>query len=371
MILDNNQQAFFALVRAGLWGEEVRLLPYHDIDYGIVSRMAEDQSVVGLIADGLNHVTDVKAAKRDVLQFVGKTLLLEQHNLEMNTYINGLMNRLWKEGVYSVLVKGQGVAQCYEHPLWRAAGDIDLLLDAENYEKAKLVLLPHAEFVETEFSFFKHVGMTLDGWEVELHGTFRSRLSKRIDDIIDKIQEDVFKNGEVRVWRNVDTDVLLPAPDVDVIFVFTHFIHHFFFEGIGLRQICDWCRLLWTYRESINRELLERRINSMGLMSEWKSFAAFAVDWLGMPPDSMPFYSSDARWRKKASRIKTFVLKVGNMGHNQSRQVHERPYLWRKFVSFWGRLADMLRHFIIFPKDSIVFFGGVIRSGMHAAVRGE
>lgn len=37
-------------------------------------------------------------------------------------------------------------------------------------------------------------------------------------------------------------------------------------------------------------------------------------------------------------------------------------YLKRKFVSFWGRLSDMLRHFKIFSLDSIRFFGSVIGS---------
>lgn len=44
----------------------------------------------------------------------------------------------------------------------------------------------------------------------------------------------------------------------------------------------------------------------------------------------------------------------------------------RLFVSFWGRLSGMLRHFRIFPLDSIRFFGGVLRSGLHEAVeRGD
>ena len=69
-----------------------------------------------------------------------------------------------------------------------------------------------------------------------------------------------------------------------------------------------------------------------------------------------------------------FVLEVGNFGHNkvdQSTGGKAKVYFWRKFVSFWGRLSDMLRHFRIFPLDSIRFFSGVLRSGLHAAVRGE
>lgn len=381
--LNSNQQAFFELLRAGLWSKEARLSVFDTINLKEICRIAEEQSVVGLVAAGIEHVTDVKLPKEGVLLIVGQTLQLEQRNMAMNTFVAKLIGRLRDAGIYALLVKGQGIAQCYEKPLWRACGDVDLLLNADDYEKAKKLLMPLATDVETEYTHFKHVGMTIpdtfgtsdkgraDGWVVELHGTLHSRLSKRVDRQIDAVQEDTFKFGNVRTWDNGGETVFLPAVDNDVIFVFTHILHHFFFEGIGLRQICDGCRLLWTYRGVIDVAGLESRLDAMGIMSEWKAFAAYAVEYLGMPVEAMPLYSDDAKWSRKAARINAFVLEVGNFGHKQRRDYGGMSYLRRKFVSFWGRLSDMLRHFRIFPLDSIRFFGGVLRSGLHAAVRGE
>lgn len=373
---NNNLQAFYALVRVGLWER----IPVHDswfmvhgseqVDWEKVYQLAEEQSVLGVVLAGLEH-SYVKPPQELLLQWIGEVQMLEQQNLAMNSYINTLNKKLAEAGISSVLLKGQGVGLCYERPLWRACGDIDLLLDANGYENAKKLLSPLAENVEKEFSYFKHVGMTLDGWEVELHGTFQSRLSKRIDNEIDRIQKGVFMDNGTRAWHNDKDDVLLPNPDADVIFIFTHILHHYFFEGIGLRQFCDWCRLLWTYRSELDSGVLESRLQKMGLMTEWKAFAAFAVDYLGMPLYAMPLYSDNATWKKKALRISAFVIDVGNFGHKQRRNYDGMAYFVRKFISFWGRLSDILRHFMIFPKDSIVFFGGVIRSGMYAAVRGE
>lgn len=381
--LNNNQRAFFELLRAGLWNKEARLSVFGAINLKEICRIAEEQSEVGLVAAGLEHVTDVKLPKEEVLLVVGQTLQLEQRNMAMNAFVAKLIGRLRDAGIYALLVKGQGIAQCYEKPLWRACGDVDLLLNADDYEKAKKLLMPLATDVETEYTHFKHVGMTIpdtfgtsdkgsaDGWVVELHGTLHSRLSKRVDRQIDEVQKDVFYGGNVRSWDNSGTQVFLPSPDNDVIFVFTHILHHFFFEGIGLRQICDWCRLLWTYKSSLNHGLLESRVRKMGLMSEWKAFAAYAIEYLGMPEEAMPLLGEEAKWSRKAVRINAFVLEVGNFGHKQRRDYGGMSYLKRKFVSFWGRLSDMLRHFRIFPLDSIRFFGGVLRSGLHAAVRGE
>ena len=375
---DKNVQVFFELLRAGLWEKEVRLVEYGDIDYAAIMRMAEEQSVVGLITAGLEQVKDVKVPQEWTLQFIGSTLQIEQRNKAMNEFVEKLITLLRKNDVYALLLKGQGIAQCYEKPLWRASGDVDLLLSDSNYEKAKKLLTPLATEVETEFTHFKHQGMTIDGWVVELHGTLHSRLSRRVDNMIDSVQGDVFYGGEVRSWQNGNTQVFLPSPDNDVIFVFTHILHHFFFEGIGLRQICDWCRLLFCYCEKLDIRLLETRIRKAGLMTEWKAFASFAVAYLGMPVEAMPLFNENDNLNKKlqrqAKQICDFVLEVGNFGHNkqvQGSKVNVQGYFWRKFNSFWGRLSDMLRHFKLFPKDSIVFFGGVLRSGLHAAVRGE
>lgn len=59
----SNQDAFLELVRAGLW-EAVNDNVNHDdnlfegVDWGAVRKLAEEQSVVGLIAAGLEHVKD-------------------------------------------------------------------------------------------------------------------------------------------------------------------------------------------------------------------------------------------------------------------------------------------------------------------------
>ena len=43
-------------------------------------------------------------------------------------------------------------------------------------------------------------------------------------------------------------------------------------------------------------------------MSEWKAFAALAVDYLGMPKDAMPFYSDRSKWRRIAEKIAKLIL---------------------------------------------------------------
>ena len=397
--MDKNKQAFFELIKAGLWEKDVELRKYGTTDFDEIMRLAEEQSVVGLVTAGLEHVQDVKVPQADLLQFIGQSLQIEQQNNDMNKFVAKLMEKMRSAGIYTLLVKGQGVAQSYEKPLWRSCGDVDLFFSDDNYTKAKDLLIPFASEVEVEYAGVKHLGMTIDGWVVELHGSLRVGLPNRINRVLDDIRQDTFYGGNVRSWNNNGTQVFLLGKENDVVYVFVHFLNHFYKGGIGLRQICDWCRLLWNFKDSLNYGILESRIKKAGLMSEWKAFYALAVKYLGMPEvsgltdvesatprhsssklgsahgstaDFMFQDSSTSKWVKKADKIMDFILMSGNFGHNRDMSYYSKyPFVIRKCCSMWMRVSDLYHHARIFPMDSLRFFPRIMWNGMRSAVRGE
>ena len=355
MTLTNNQQAFFALIKAGLWEEDVRLSHTGKVDFNEVYRFASEQSLIGLVAAGIEHVVDIKIPQKVVLSFVGDTLQLEQRNKAMNQFVANLVERLRKEDILTLLVKGQGIAQCYERPLWRASGDVDLLLDDVNYQKAAKQLLAIASNVEEEDKSVRHFAMTIDTFDVELHGTLCSKMRKCVDNGLIEIQKDTFENKRFRIWCNSGIDIFLPSANNDVVFVFAHIYQHFFGEGIGLRQICDWCRLLWKYKDEIDKSLLESRLKRMHLMDKWSAFAFLTVEYLGMPVDAMPFYSSSKKWKKKADGIIALILESGNFGHAVDKSYkYKYPTIIRAIVAFGHHTYVSFRHFLIFPYDSFL-----------------
>lgn len=378
--LDNNTKAFLELVRAGLWETDAQLLPFGNIDFSQVLKLAEEQSVVGLVTAGLEQL-EGRGKKEDgrgvipkdiLLTFVGSALQTERRNTAMNSFVAELIGKLRSEKIFGLLVKGQGVAQCYERPLWRTAGDIDLLLSTDNYEKAKSALTAVADEVSEENVATKHQALRMKGFDVELHGKMPFLLSRRVDKGIDEVQKDCLMLGGVRSLRINDTDVFLPNADNDVILVFTHFLHHFFVEGVGLRQICDWCRLLWTFRDKLDVRLLEHRIHAMRLESEWKAFAALAVNTLGMPKEAMPLYDASKKdaekWKRKGELVLNRIMECGNFGHNNdlSYRVKYKGITY-KLVSLWRRLCDFVGMTKIFPMDAPRFFVTYLTNKMKGA----
>ena len=337
-IRDNNIEAFLALVKSGLWEHDVRLLPFEKVDYEEIMRLAEEQSVVGLVTAGLELVSVVKVPQEWLLQFIGQTLQIEQRNKEMNAFIAGLVSKLRCNDIFLILVKGQGIAQCYERPLWRSSGDIDFLLSKDNYRKA-------VDFFKERYSnnknggdYSKETAFYTEQWMIEVHGSLRTCLSSNIDKEIDNAQKDVFYIGNVRTWDNGKTQVFLPGVNDDIFFVFTHFIKHFYKEGMNLRQICDWCRLLWKYREDVKPELLENRLRKSGLMAEWRAFAALAVDYLGMPANAMPLFDDRKKWHEKGTKVIRFIMKNGE----------------------WRKVRDTLTVCSIFPISVLRFLPGIL-----------
>lgn len=372
MKTDNSINAFFSLIRAGLWEKDVCLLQLGDLDFYKIFRVAEEQVLFGLVSGGLEHVVDIKAPQAVSLQIVGQTLQTERKNTTMNHFVANLVSDMRKAGIYTLLVKGQAVAQCYEKPLWRACGDVNFFLSDDNYEKAKAFLIPLASEVVTEHVGVKHLGMTIDGWVVELHGSLRVDLSGRINRELDEIYTDTFNNGSVRSWNNNGIQIFTLSKENDIVYVFVHFFNHFYKEGVGLRQICDWCRLMWTYRNEIDVKKIEERIKRMGLESEWRAFAAYSVEYLGMPVEAIPMYDASAKWERKAQLINRFIMDVGNMGHNRNMSHFSKyPYLIRKCISMGRRIGDLINHARIFPLDSLRFLPTIMFNGVRSAMRGE
>ena len=383
-----NREAFLALVRAGLCGNtNDNDLPalqacdlsganqnenlFEGLDRGEVLKLAEEQSVLGLLSAGVEKLPNGILPLTEKLTLLGKCQLIDQCNVAMNRFLADLARQMSEAGINAVLLKGQGIAQCYERPLWRSSGDVDLLFDKEDYEKAKKILLPLALETGKEFEYNQHQSLTIGSFTVELHGSQRCGLSSRMDAVIDEVPREVCEKGKTRTWMNGDVPINLPAPDEDIILVFTHFLKHFYKGGLGLRQICDWCLLLWTYWETIDVSLLESRLREMRLLSEWKAFAAFAVGMLGMPVEAMPLYDTSSRWKRKAKKIEEFVMKSGNLGYNRETNLSGRSYVSKKAHSMGRRLSDSFHHARIFPLDSLRFMPTIMFQGLMSAARGE
>ena len=115
MAFNNNTiESFFLLVRAGLFGrtEGIEEFLPDGVDWEEVYRLADEQSVAGLVADGIDLIRvefskthpDTPLVPEDwSLRFVTVILQQEQCNLGMNRFVEQLIGRLQRRNVRAIL----------------------------------------------------------------------------------------------------------------------------------------------------------------------------------------------------------------------------------------------------------------------------
>ena len=90
-----------------------------------IYHQAERQLLEGIVYSALERLPREQQPKGDfpIAWFV-QTEQIRQANLELNHYVEKVMHELDTDGMPAVLLKGQGIAQCYPDPLLRHPGDI-------------------------------------------------------------------------------------------------------------------------------------------------------------------------------------------------------------------------------------------------------
>ena len=365
------ESQFFALLRSGLWNEVPDRHPFaYDVDWESLYRIASRQTVVPLVTDGVNRLPraylPVDPERLD--PFLGDLMTTARRNRQLDAFIPELFAAL--AGIPAVLVKGQSLAVDYPEPDRRQPGDIDLLLSPASYEAAKTVLLPKATKVLGEVPGILHQGLYFQSIEVEVHGSISTLMSRKLDRKLAVLLEEQFDGRSLPGVSIGGASVPVPEADFNAVYIFVHFLQHYWAGGVGLRQLIDWMTFVSVHKRDIHPVILEVRLKDLGLLRLWKVFTGFAQEYLGCPVEKLPLAAAPDPG--KNARIWRYLRRCGNFGKNVDRSRRKESYLVRKIHSLWRLvIADRMRHFPVFPRESIRFFWGTFSYGLQRLVKGE
>ena len=121
------QQQFLELLRSGLWDRPADSSIFKETDWKNVYRIAIEQTVIAIITYGIETLPKEMLPPKEIMMklLVARLRIEQSHNL-LNSTLNQIIKALKDDGIPSVLLKGQGVAQNYWKPEGRNCGDIDL-----------------------------------------------------------------------------------------------------------------------------------------------------------------------------------------------------------------------------------------------------
>ena len=370
-IAETTDRQFFALLRSGLWNEVPERAPFDGgVDWEALYRLSFAQTVGPLVTDGVNRLPKeyLPAEPEHLDPFLGDMMATAQRNRVLDSFIPKVFHAL--RGIPVVLVKGQSLAQDYPDPERRQPGDIDLLLPPSSYAAAKDILLPKATHVSKEDLQTLHQGMHFYSVEVELHGSISTLMSRKLDRQLAALLKEQFDGRSLPTVTIGGAEIPVPEANFNAVYIFVHFLQHYWSGGVGLRQFVDWTTFVSVHKRDIHPVILEQRLEELGLLNLWKVFTGFAQEYLGCPAEKLPL-AARPKPRKNA-RIWRYVRRCGNFGKNQDRTRKKESYLVRKIHSLWRLvIADRLRHFPVFPKESIRFFFGAFGYGLQRLAKGE
>ncbi len=360
-----------ALVRAAIWDTATDTEPFTGVStaWNEIGRLAMLQTVGPLAVKG---AITLPAELRPPKEWLHKGYALIERNRHTHALLDSCVAesfaRLSEAGISPILLKGQAYASTYPEPTLRQCGDIDIYVGPDNYRAAYEASRRYGW--ESEYKFLpemKHYGCTLRGVKIELHKNAVKLISHNINKLFNQWCPPQLTSGRQSISLGGET-VAVPTPLFDVIFSFTHMYHHFLCGGVGLRQLCDWSRLLHTNANNIDRQELEKLLKKFHLLKSWKIFTPIAVDYLGLPKEECPMYTP--RFRRKAELILSFVVREGNFGRGV-QTVSKRPkgYFRGKiyaFLHYSSRLYSLGR---IDPIAIIKIHTAYIRNGIRQVIK--
>ena len=132
----SSREILLALVRSALWRKPFEVdesMP----DWTEILRLAEQQTVMGLVADSLRFLPESMRPSGEMYRKLQmKAVLIAQSHALLNMKLAQTVRFLESNGLNTVLFKGQGVALNYPDPITRQCGDIDLYVGEKSFQKA-------------------------------------------------------------------------------------------------------------------------------------------------------------------------------------------------------------------------------------------
>ena len=217
------------------------------IDWRQLYNFASRQALLGFCFDGIERLTkefseELKQnpMERDLLMtWMGAAQQIHRQNMKVNAVAGKLYSKFREDGLRCCILKGQGNALMYPNPYSRTPGDIDVWVNASREDIS--------EYAKTHFEIgddirFHHLETSFDGVPVELH-FFPGIMNNPIYNA--RLQKWFKRNADLQCSNVVSLpdgigEIAIPTTAFNVIYQLTHLYHHFFDEGIGMRQIIDY-----------------------------------------------------------------------------------------------------------------------------------
>ena len=250
--------AIFLFLRYSLGDKVDMSIIVANIDWQQLYSFATKQTIIGICFDGIKRLSEEypeelkkNPIERDLLMtWMGVSQQIRRQNMKVNGVAAKLYSMLREDGLRCCILKGQGNALMYPNAYSRNPGDIDVWVNASREQIT--------EYAKKHFELgddirYQHIETSVDGVPVELH-FFPCTMNNPIYNA--RLQKWFKRNADLQCSNVVSLpdgigEIAIPTTAFNVVYQLTHLYHHFFDEGIGMRQIIDYFLVVNDFSKNV------------------------------------------------------------------------------------------------------------------------
>ena len=324
------------------------------MDWQKLYSFASKQAILGLCFDGIERMGNEysEELKRNPIErellmtWMGAAQQIRRQNMKVNVVASKLYSMFREDGLRCCILKGQGNTLMYLNVYSRNPGDIDVWVNASR-EQITEYAKKHFEICDD--IRFHHIETSVDGVPVELH-------------FFPGIMNNPIYNARLQKWfrRNVDLqcsnvvnlpdgigEIAIPTTAFNVIYQLTHLYHHFFDEGIGMRQIIDYYYVVNSDELLVIKDTLQRELKYLGLWKFARAMMYVLHEALGLPEEKMIAPMDE----KRGKLLLEEILNGGNFGQHFTKYGHftQQGMAKKYFLKIWRNM-----HFVrYYPAEAL------------------
>ena len=325
-----------------------------DIDWQQLYSFASKQAILGLCFDGIERLgkeypEELKQnpiGRGLLMTWMGAAQQIRSQNMKVNGVAAKFYSKFRDDGLRCCILKGQGNALMYPNPYSRTPGDIDVWVNASREQIT--------EYAKKHFKLgddirYQHIETSVDGVPVELH-FFPCTMNNPIYNA--RLQKWFKRNADLQCSNVVSLpdgigEIAIPTTAFNVIYQLTHLYHHFFDEGIGMRQIIDYYYVVNNDELLVIRDTLQKELKYLGL---WKFAGAVMFvlhEVIGLSENKMIVPIDE----KRGKLLLAEILNGGNFGKHFTKYGHftQQGMAKKYFLKIWRNM-----HFVrYYPAEAL------------------
>ena len=326
-----------------------------DIGWQQLYFFASKQAILGLCFDGIERLgkeypeeLKLNPIGRELLMtWMGKAQQIRRQNVKVNGVAAKFYSKFRDDGLRCCILKGQGNALMYPNPYSRTPGDIDVWVNASREEIT--------EYAQKKFELeddirLQHLETSFDDVPVELH-FFPCSMNNLIYHA--RLQKWFKRNADLQCSNVVSLpdgigEIAIPTTAFNVVYQLTHLYHHFFDEGIGMRQIIDYYYVVSML--NVNCEMLTWLPKELKYLGLWKFAGAVMYvlhEALGLSEEKMIAPMDE----KRGKLLLAEILNGGNFGKHFTKYGHftQQGMAKKYFLKIWRNI-----HFVrYYPAEAL------------------